>query len=340
MLNVLHITNGDSAANILKNSRLNGDTLPWRDTMHYGPFPGELNLDEVSKVRAAYFAKQLEEEPIDIERDFKLRNEHLKAANRYQEVVLWYEHDLLDQLQILQLLDWFGQNQDQINTLSLICIDHFDGIKPFRGLGQLNSEQMASLYESRIKITQAELTLAQKGWASFRSSHPTELESFIQTNELRPLPFLEDALQRHLLEYPHTNDGLTQTERQLLALIASGIQKPSQVFNENMALESVLFIGDWATYKTIAEMRNRDQALITCAPGDAFYHPPTVNIPREKFIQQRLHITPLGEKVLSGQENAINIIERDFWLGGVHINTHKSFWMWHSEDRKMVLKDT
>ncbi|MDH3695461.1 MAG: hypothetical protein OER96_12920 [Gammaproteobacteria bacterium] len=100
MTDFLHITNGDSAANILKKSRIVGDVLPWRDPMHHGSFPAGLELDDVSDVRARYLAGDTTEGNTEAMRDIRLRNEHLKAATRYDEVVLWFEYDLLDQLQI------------------------------------------------------------------------------------------------------------------------------------------------------------------------------------------------------------------------------------------------
>ena len=103
MTRVLHITNGDGAAGLLKASGLEGDVLAWRDPMHHGPFPAEPDLKALSALRGRYLAgPDLPEQ--DVVRDFELRNEHLKSASRYEEVVLWFEHDLLDQLQILQIL--------------------------------------------------------------------------------------------------------------------------------------------------------------------------------------------------------------------------------------------
>ena len=107
----LHITNGDSAANILKESTIRGDVLPWRDPMHHGPFPADLDLASLSKVRARYLAGP-GFDAAEVERDFQLRDEHLRGATQYDRIVLWFEHDLLDQLQILQLLDWFRKNRN------------------------------------------------------------------------------------------------------------------------------------------------------------------------------------------------------------------------------------
>ncbi len=338
MHSFLHITNGDGAANILKQSTLEGDTLPWRDTMHYGPFPDKLNLDDVSLVRAAYFGGDTKEGQLETKVDFTLRNEHLRASTRYQEVILWFEHDLLDQLQILQLLDWFGHSKEQPNQLSLICIDQFDGIEPFRGIGQLNPEQMASLFESRTPISEEQIILAQQGWSAFRSPNPQKLEAFINTKHIELLPFLKKSLTRHLEEYPHISDGLTRTERQILTLIAQGHENPGYVFKENMAHETALFIGDWASYRIIGELCRCTQPLICCESGNAFMHPPEMNISRNEFIQQRLKLTPVGEQVLNGELNATAIIHRDHWLGGVHIHSNKSLWMWDALNKQLTLK--
>ena len=121
---VLNITNGDGAANVIKASSVAGDVLPWRDPMHHGPFPAGLDLPELSKVRADYLSGPGIDRD-ETRRGFRLRDDHLNGASRYDEVVLWFEHDLLDQLQILQLFDWFYETAFDRSKLTLICIRSF-----------------------------------------------------------------------------------------------------------------------------------------------------------------------------------------------------------------------
>lgn len=225
-MNALHITNGDSAGDTLKACGIGGDVLPWRDPMHHGPFPPDLDLDAVSAVRARY----LEGPPTDgtAPHVFQRRNELLRAACEYDEVILWFEHDLHDQVQILQLLDWFSTASMGSTKLTIICIDRFEGIDPFRGLGQLNPAQTASLLASRQSVTGAQMTLARQGWAAFRSPDPTILHAFLG-GDLTPLPFLAAALARHLEEFPWWKDGLSRSERQILTLAADGIAAPGRL---------------------------------------------------------------------------------------------------------------
>lgn len=332
--NCLHITNGDGAANILKASTVQGDVLPWRDPMHHGPFPANLDLDDIGKVRAEYLAGST----LDVNevlREFQQRNDHLRTAGQYNEVVLWFEHDLLDQLQILELLDWFS-NADLRNTaLSLICINSFPGIPNFRGIGELSGEQMASLLPGRASVTQEQLLLARSAWAAFRADDPTRLQELLAT-DLSALPYLKPALQRHLQEYPWTSDGLTRTERQILTLVSSGVDQPGKVFVENMTLENAFYIGDWPTYRIIESLCNTQPPLLSCKPHDNFVYPPDEHLTPEAFKQQRLSVTDTGRDVLSGKHTARQHIARDFWLGGVHLKSDKSLWLWNESTSRLV----
>ncbi len=331
-MNNLHITNGDSAAQVLKVSTVGGDVLPWRDPMHHGPFPSGLDLDAVSVVRARYLGGP--DRGDDAIRGFQSRNEHLKTANRYDEVVLWFEHDLLDQLQILQILAWFFGSGMESTRLTMICIDRFQGVEPFRGLGQLKPEQMASLLASRQPVTSAQLALAKAGWQAFRSPDPTALEAFLR-EDLTALPFLRAALARHLEEYPWSDDGLTRTERQILMLVSDGISAPGRIFAANMDRETELFEGDLRTFEHIADLCGASQPLLTSEPHGTFRPLSDAAVSRADFLAQRLAVSAVGKQVLTGETAAWDLVHRDQWLGGVHLVTGQRMWMWDAKDAKL-----
>lgn len=332
-MRILNITNGDGAAGILKASTVPGDVLPWRDPMHHGPFPAGLSLEELRPVRARYLAGP-EGNARTVERDLRLRDDHLKAAATYDRVVLWFEHDLLDQLQILQLLDWFAAAQPTDTELRIICIDQFPGMDRFRGIGELDPAQMFSLLDQSIAISDDMLKLAQMGWAAFRSNDPTALSAFIHT-DLSCLPFLKAALLRHLEEFPFTTNGLNRTEQQILSLVAGGVHGPVELFLQNMDYETALYIGDWRTFSTIDRLCKAD--LLTAEPG-AFWHPPASQGDQAAFRQQQLTLTDLGQEVRSDKVDAADKVTRDEWLGGVHIQSGQPSWAWDPETQKPVLR--
>lgn len=331
-MRTLHITNGDGAGEIIKASSIDGDVLPWRDPMHHGPFPSGLSLDEARPVRAKYLAGP-DGDVRAVERNIELRDAHLSGASEYDRVLLWFEHDLLDQLQIIQILDWFATAKLGNTVLEMICIDRFEGIDPFRGIGQLNPTQMASLFTIREAISDETLELAQAGWSAFGSANPEKLFEFIQ-NKSENLPFLNRALERHLEEFPNIYNGLNRTENQLLSLVEDGVGNPVELFIQNMDMESVLFMGDWRTFSVIGHLARAE--LLACEDG-IFWHPPHSEEQRKAFREQRLVLTAQGNKVRKGEIDGTGLMNRDEWLGGVHLQSGKALWRWDAENRKPVL---
>ncbi len=331
----LHVTNGDSAADLIRQSGIEGDVLAWRDPMHHGPFPHGLDLDASSAVRARYLAGD-SLDPHQIEQEFRRRNDRLRRAARDGEIVLWFEHDLLDQLQILEILHWFDSttNGETAYALELICIDRFAGVDRFRGLGQLTPDQLAGVFATRQPVRADQLRLAANGWRAFTDPNPCALVNFL-SEPLTQLPFLRPALLRHLAEYPWASDGLTRTERQLLRLIAEGMSEPGRLFAANMDLETELFIGDWATCRTLATLCHARQPLVQTATGARFECPPSTALTRQAVLDQRLHITEAGTAVLAGTRHAGTAIDRDMWLGGVHIKSGGQMWLWNSDTQSI-----
>ena len=157
------------------------------------PCPRPETLHELSDVRAQALAGfgwgNLEE----MRAGFAARDRALQDFRKHQDVVLWFEHDLYDQLQLLQLLDWFTQQDlDGIN-LDLIQIDSYPGVRPFYGLGQLSGPQLARLFPTRKRVTQEQLAISSEAWRAFRAADPAELLAFTQQKHPE-MPFLAAAL--------------------------------------------------------------------------------------------------------------------------------------------------
>ncbi len=346
----LHITNGDGAVDQIKACDPSGNVLPWRDPMHHGPFPAINSLDRLSQIRS-YYLNGKDFNPLierfnqgvsdnsELQHDFTERDEQLKRAHEYEEVVLWFEHDLLDQLQIVQILSWFERCENMDCSLSLICIDRFASVENFRGIGQLDQAQMASLYPQRVPVTDSQLSLASRIWEAFRQPNPNDLHTlcYASTASFNELPFLKNALLRYFQEFPWISDGLSRTERQLLSLVHAGISSPVQLFINNMNYEDALYIGDWRTYAHLHELCTNVPALLACDSGKAFMYPWSPDMDLEEFRAQRLTITPFAQEVLAGRATVIDSLMRDHWLGGVHLNAAQPFWCWDNDNSRLIV---
>ena len=123
--------------------------LAWRDVLHEGPVPPG-NEATVREARARFFVEtgwddRAEHAIHELERrDSAL----LEALAEGREVVLWFEHDLYDQLQLVQALALVAGSACR-PSVRLICIDRFEGHPGFAGLGELDADELASLWPLR-----------------------------------------------------------------------------------------------------------------------------------------------------------------------------------------------
>src|SRR5262245_36044905 len=133
---MLHVLNGDSTRASLELSKVPGRFTVWGDVLYEGPVPRDVGDDAFAQTRAQFHTGPFfsYEEALAKGRAW---NEGLASYSADEEVVLWFEHDLHDQLLLVSLLDWFARRAQRPAILSLICIDEFPGIEPFHGLGQL-----------------------------------------------------------------------------------------------------------------------------------------------------------------------------------------------------------
>jgi hypothetical protein len=314
---MLHITNGDSVVGTFRQVRFPGVYLAWRDVLHDGPAPQTATLSELSDVRAQALAGFGAGSYEDIRAGFAARDQALENFRKHEEVVLWFEHDLFDQLQLIQLLDWFAEQEMGKTRLSLIQVDSFPGVKPFYGLGQLSGTQLARLFPTRIAVNAAHCNLAHDAWQAFRSSDPTGLQEFSRRNS-PALPFLAAALRRFLEEYPSTGDGLSRTERQVLAAAAAGKRKKTEIYSESRKREDVPW-GDGSVYL-------RAEWLASGA------NPALAKLNKDEYA-----ITTAGQQLVEGKADWIALqggIDR--WLGGVHLTGKQPQWRWDGQTKTLV----
>ncbi len=300
---MLHITNGTCVE--IDRTGLPGRVIYWVDPLHDGPVPAGLPLQDLSRIRER-FLSEFFGTPLD-QVSLGARDQALAEFGDHAEVVLWFEHDLYDQLQLIQILDWFS-TQDRGNTrLSLICTDTY--------LGPLRAEQLLPMFETRHPVSSGELHLGQRAWAAFRAAEPGALGDLLRS-DTSALPYLEGALRRHLEQFPSSRNGLSRSERQALTLIESGVHEFGALFQKSQALEERIYLGD-LTFR---------RYLLGLAGG----RHPLLRAEGERFEE-----TPMGHLVLEGREDHVRRNGINRWLGGVHLCEGAPVWRW-DETRQAI----
>jgi hypothetical protein len=318
--NILNITNGDCAVGVMQQAGISGVFLPWRDVLHDGPVPQGLSLEQLSEVRAQFIIDQGWGEPQYIKQSFIDRDNTLKSFENYDKVILWFEHDLYDQLQILQILDWFHSHTQSKQSLSIICVDRY--------LGRLSPEEMLTLVEYEEPITESHLKLANKAWSAFRSTEPESWFALLET-DTSALPFLQGAILRMLEEYPACSNGLTRTARHALNIVQNGEKNPENIFARYQETEERIFLGDSSFWALLNEMLVSSPALLTLSEGKVLDLAPKPG--------DEIDVSAAGVDVLSGKGNWLDIVELDKWIGGVHLSS-ANIWCWDSESNVLLNK--
>ncbi len=328
---MLHIHNGDSTAGTAKKTNIPGEHLAWREALVCGPAPGGLSEEEFRSVRARHLADAYGGGLEKCENDLRAQEETLSRFSDHEEVVLWFEHDLFCQVQLIFLLNWLAQRDLGRTKLSLICIREFPGIADLRGLGQLNEEQLSSLFPQRQRVTAAQLQLGSKAWAAYSSSNPKQIESLLES-DLSPLPFLKSALVKHLRRFPSTYNGLGRIGNVSLELIAKGYGNFKSLFPAFVRCEPEYGFGDAQLYLELRRMSDASTPLLKLSGVDRRGAKDAAQMLLSSF-----EITQYGKAVLAGEGDFISSNGIDQWLGGVHLEGDEAQWRWEEQAQELLV---
>jgi hypothetical protein len=254
----LHITSGDCAGDSLAKSGISGEVFVWHDILYDGPrnpgWPDEDILDARARFLEQATAGGLgRDHVLDI---LKGQYQKLTAAADYERIVLWFDACLFDQSMLVHILACLLHQG--IRKAELLCVDAFPGIVPFNGLGQLLPSQLASLYDQRRPVTDAQFQYAKVVDRAFATQNPALLAELSRKADA-PLPWIPAAVTRWLQEQPDPTTGLGRLEYLALEAIRGGCETPDEIFSTVAAADTPpQFWGDitlWAKINALADRK-------------------------------------------------------------------------------------
>ena len=325
MKSTVHITNGDCVADTLREA-IEGEVMPWRDVLHDGPVP-DVDHATLRRIRAEFLQHYSQDAPETIEAELAQRDAKLVDTSAYGSRLLWFEHDLYDQLQLLQILDALSA-LDEPGPVALICIDRFPGIERFKGLGQLTADQLLTLLPRQVEVAPAMLDLAKRGWKAIRSNDPTSIEAFLET-DTSALPFLKAALQRFLEQYPSYVNGLSENESLILKKLSVQPTSAQVLFVSDWEGDRASYLGDYSFF----DILERLFPLVAHENKEPFQW-----TAGQEVSPRPLQLTTLGREVLEGKRDWLKMRGINRWVGGVHLTNPAEGWRWDVSARKLRYK--
>jgi len=326
----LHIVNGDSTAGTLKVGGIKGAIFSFADALISGPAPANIDKRRWRETRATHLSNLYGTSFAECHRKLLQQEVALESFCQHEEVVLWFEHDLFCQVQLIYLLQWFAARELGDTKLSMVCVNKFPGIQPFHGLGQLNQEQLQSLFPSRTEITGPQLELATKAWAAYSASDARSLISLLRS-DMSALPFLKDALRKHLERFPSTRNGLGRVENTALALVPAGHSRFRSLFPAFARRESAYGFGDAQVYLAIETMTTARKPLLIQHNARKWAKDSA------QMLLASFELTDDGKSVLAGEEDFVVTNGIDTWLGGIHLNGREAAWRWDEDAQQLLV---
>lgn len=224
-------------------------------------------------------------------------------ARDADEVVLWTEDDLHCAINALPLMETLEKHP------------RFAWAKggPEERTGRMDASRLRALHEARAEVPIAARTLARRAWDAYRAPDPRGIEALLREADFAAWPFLRTTLQDHLRRFPSTENGLGAIEWQALDHLLAGPRSFADLF---AAISRQPYVqrsglGD-ATLRAML-----DASPLLVRNGD------------------RYQLTPVGQRVVLGMEDAIRLHGIDRRLGGVHL-TRANLWRWDEANARLT----
>ena len=304
------VTNGDSVGGSLRVGHLADVVIAWQDVLHEGPVPS-LTPARLRKLRAAYLASRYSMPPGKLEARLAARDTALRR-HADEELTLWFEADLHDQLQLIQILPRLTGN----SRLRMISIGEFPDRARFGGLGELSPQQLETLLPLARPVSAEGIELATKAWTAFTAPDPSGLMALsgVLSGELR---YLGDAVIRFLQEYPGRSDGLSLSQRRILIAVERGMETFPVILRAHWEGEPRPFFGDLGYKAELRALTDAGRPALAESGG-------------------RYALTELGRQLLAGRADWIEANGVERWLGGVHLSGRDSAWRYDERLERLV----
>jgi len=309
-MKTLHILNGDATVSSFRESGLPSDVIIWREILSEGPVKANVFInDELWAIRRKWLAEHVDGRAGDYEAKVVAEFDKLPTYASYDEVVLWFEHDLNCQINLVFLLTYFARVPiGQVKLKQIVVGAHVE-ISPFKGLGQLNGAQMATLYLQAEELTDHELHTAVRVWKAYAGDEPGRVQELLN-GDFGRLRFLSAALKWHLQRFPFTDNGLNLIELQLLTILLEGPMPETKLIRRFLDQDEVYGVSDWIVGQYL---RQWDGQLWLRSNGE-------------------IELIEKGTDIAAARQSHSPV---DRWLGGYH-QTAESRYRWDTDSEQLV----
>ena len=302
---ILHITNGSSLTEYLKELDFDGEFLTWQEMLCEGPTVRKIDSVAFINARKTFLSKEYD--IIIDEYEFHNEIDKLNHAEQYSEIVLWFEYDLFCHINLIAVISLLQQKQIVL-PLYLVCSGRVHGEKGFKGLSELNPEQLFQHYEQKIPLLNEDIELASTLWGLYCGKNHNLIKPFIKKTS--SFEYLNSCLSAHLKRFPNYKNGLSRLEQHILETInLNKIKSINHLLGFVLSYQGYYGYGDLQVQRMIKKL-------------SLFY----------STKDQILKLNRDGHEALLGQHNYALEVNNDIEFGGVK----RLDFQYHKKQKKLI----
>jgi len=299
---MLHIHNGDSVASTARRANIPGRHLPFRESLIAGPIPTSAAPHEWIEQRARFLSETYEQNLLRVRNDLLDQEKAIDEARHEDEVILWFEHDLYCLIHFIYLLGRLAKNK------------HLTMVWSPLPLGAADEAELVNLFNSRAAVPPMMIRIAAEAWGAYTADDATALNRFLNPNS--EFAFLADGFQLHGSRFPSVRNGLGEVEKRALEGIAGGALDFMALFTRFDQSPPRYGFGDGEFLRHLRRLATSAIPMITITEAEGTTPP--------KLL---CALTPMGQSVLDGKADFIELNNAGFWLGGAYL-TREKMWRW------------
>ncbi|MCI2228322.1 DUF1835 domain-containing protein [Polaribacter sp. MSW13] len=305
----LHITNGDSTTNYLQKLRFPGEFITWREMLCEGKTTTDVGSETFWKNRFEFFKTSYKVSKQKFINYTVKEYRNLCNKKEQKEIVLWFDHDLFCQINMIAVLSWLKRYRKGYH-ISLVSSEKIKGVKKMLSFPELSEEQINSSYKTRIELTQDDIEYADYIWQLYCSDSPLRLETVYKFNPMSPFKYLAAALEAHLQRFPSIKNGLNVVENNIIKTVNTHqFNSKEQLVHQLLKDQKIYGFSDLQYEHKIEEL----QKLF------ASFNP--------------VKLSKKGKQVLENQINFYGQLRNDIsYLGG----SKKYSFLFHNESKKLL----
>jgi len=247
---ILHITNGNSLTDYLRELDFTDDIFTWQEMLCEGPTIPKIDSKEFFEIRAKFLNEYYDIEVNSNELEAELSK--LNHVDKYDEINLWFEYDLFCHINLLGVINLLHQKEID-KPLYLICSGRVKGEKNLKALGELSPAQIKIHYKEKVLLTPKDIDIAIALWRTYCSKDHNILKPYIvKTSNFK---YMSNCLKAHLKRFPHNQSGLGTLEAHILNLVKqNNVKSKNHLLGYCLNYQGYYGYGDMQLKRKIREL--------------------------------------------------------------------------------------